>query len=176
MVQAIYTRYLKTPFGELILGSFREKLCLCDWRCRKARGSIDNRIRESLGADFREAGTDVTGETQKQLEQYFEGERKNFDLPLLPVGSAFQIRVWKALLEIPYGKTVSYAALAERLGDVNAIRAAAAANGANALAIIVPCHRVIGSDGRLTGYAGGIAVKKKLLRLEHAMLQGELDL
>ncbi|NAS10869.1 methylated-DNA--[protein]-cysteine S-methyltransferase [Poritiphilus flavus] len=105
-------------------------------------------------------------EAADQLQQYFEGTRKTFDLRLDPDGTEFQHQVWKALLNIPYGKTISYLELSKTLGDVKAIRAVAAANGKNPLWIVIPCHRVIGSDGSLTGYAGGLHRKKWLLNHE----------
>jgi len=101
-----------------------------------------------------------------QLQEYFEGKRQAFDLPLAPQGTEFQKKVWQALLEIPFGKTKSYLELSRKLGDVNAIRAVASANGKNPLWIVIPCHRVIGSDGSLTGYAGGLWRKKWLLEHE----------
>jgi methylated-DNA-[protein]-cysteine S-methyltransferase len=109
-----------------------------------------------------------------QLNEYFEGKRTQFDLLLNPTGTDFQQRVWKGLLEIPYGKTVSYLQLSKTLGDVKAIRAVAAANGKNPLWIVVPCHRVIGSDGSLTGYAGGLSRKKWLLAHESPAKQQSL--
>ncbi len=109
-----------------------------------------------------------------QLNEYFEGKRTGFDLILNPSGTDFQQKVWKGLLEIPYGKTVSYLQLSKSLGDVKAIRAVAAANGKNPLWIIVPCHRVIGSDGSLTGYAGGLSRKKWLLAHESPVKQQSL--
>jgi len=109
-----------------------------------------------------------------QLKEYFEGKRQQFDLTLNPTGTDFQQRVWKALEDIPYGKTVSYLALSKTLGDVKAIRAVASANGKNPLWIVVPCHRVIGSDGSLTGYAGGLHRKKWLLELESPAKQQSL--
>lgn len=109
-----------------------------------------------------------------QLNEYFKGERTSFDLTLNPTGTAFQQRVWKLLLDIPYGKTVSYLELSKTLGDVKAIRAVAAANGKNPLWIVVPCHRVIGSDGSLTGYAGGLSRKKWLLDHENPVKQQSL--
>ncbi len=101
-----------------------------------------------------------------QLQEYFSGERKHFDLPLEIEGTEFQKRVWNELLKIPYGRTISYKELAVRLGDEKVIRAAASANGANPLPIVIPCHRVIGSDGSLIGYGGGLEIKEKLLILE----------
>ena len=109
---------------------------------------------------------DLTHLTREQLTEYFKGSRKHFQLPLMPEGTAFQKRVWDKLLEIPYGKSASYLEIARRLGDEKTIRAAASANGKNPLAIIIPCHRVIGADGSLTGYAGGLHRKKWLLRHE----------
>ncbi|MDO6516267.1 methylated-DNA--[protein]-cysteine S-methyltransferase [Zobellia uliginosa] len=110
----------------------------------------------------------------KQLQEYFAGERNSFDLALNPAGTDFQKRVWKALSKIPYGKTVSYLELSKTLGDVKAIRAVASANGKNPLWIIVPCHRVIGTDGSLTGYAGGLHRKKWLLDHENPVKQQSL--
>jgi methylated-DNA-[protein]-cysteine S-methyltransferase len=109
-----------------------------------------------------------------QLREYFEGKRKVFSLTLNPEGTEFQKKVWKALLDIPFGKTISYLELAKLLGDVKAIRAVAAANGKNPLWIVVPCHRVIGSDGSLTGYAGGLHRKKWLLAHESPAKQQSL--
>jgi len=103
-----------------------------------------------------------------QLAEYFAGKRRRFDLPLAPRGTEFQRRVWWALTEIPYGKTISYGELARRIGKPSASRAVGLANGANPLPIIVPCHRVIGADGSLTGFGGGLAIKRKLLALEGA--------
>ena len=109
-----------------------------------------------------------------QLNEYFEGKRQNFDLLLNPEGTEFQKKVWEALLEIPFGKTISYLELSKNLGDVKAIRAVASANGKNPLWIIIPCHRVIGSDGSLTGYAGGLHRKKWLLNHESPSKQQTL--
>tara|TARA_R110001583_G_scaffold134490_11_gene286215 strand:+ start:934 stop:1407 length:474 start_codon:yes stop_codon:yes gene_type:complete len=109
-----------------------------------------------------------------QLNEYFEGSRKQFDLKLNAEGTDFQKRVWKQLEQIPYGKTISYLELSKQLGDVKAIRAVANANGKNPLWIVVPCHRVIGSDGSLTGYAGGLHRKKWLLEHESPYKQQSL--
>lgn len=110
----------------------------------------------------------------QQLTEYFEGNRNTFDFPLNPQGTDFQKKVWKALLEIPFGKTTSYQELSIKLGDVKAIRAVASANGKNPLWVVVPCHRVIGSDGSLTGYAGGLWRKKWLLEHETPPIQQSL--
>lgn len=175
MSKWIHTEIVPTPYGELFLGSYKDQLCLCDWKYRKNRESIDRRIQDGLKAGFVEAASPVIERSKEQLQEYFNGARKDFDLPLLLLGSEFQKRVWNSLLEIPYGKTLSYISLARRLGDEKAIRAVARANGENALSIIVPCHRILGSDGSLTGYAGGLRVKKKLLQMEGASQQQELN-
>lgn len=104
----------------------------------------------------------------RQLMEYFAGSRRCFDLPLAPRGTPFQLAVWRALLSIPYGETVSYGELAQRLGTPGAARAVGVANGANPLPVIVPCHRVIGADGSLTGFGGGLPIKRALLALERA--------
>jgi methylated-DNA-[protein]-cysteine S-methyltransferase len=106
------------------------------------------------------------GEAVRQLDAYFAGTLRQFDLPLAPAGTPFQQRVWQGLREIPYGETVSYKELARWIGRPSAVRAVGAANGQNPLAIVIPCHRVIGSDGRLVGYGGGLAAKSALLELE----------
>jgi len=114
--------------------------------------------------------------TKKQLDGYFARTLQEFDLPLAPAGTDFQQKVWQQLLLIPYGKTISYLELAHRLGDPKIIRAAASANGKNPMAIIIPCHRVIGAHGEMTGYAGGIQRKKDLLSLEGAAVMKQLNL
>jgi len=117
---------------------------------------------------------EVLDDAVSQLNEYFKGERKTFSLNLNPEGTDFQKRVWDKLLTIPYGKTTSYLELSKELGDVKAIRAVASANGKNPLWIIVPCHRVIGSDGSLTGYAGGLHRKQWLLEHENPYKQESL--
>ncbi|MBF4983464.1 methylated-DNA--[protein]-cysteine S-methyltransferase [Nonlabens mediterrranea] len=112
----------------------------------------------------------------EQLEEYFTKKRKHFNIPLLFTGTDFQKEVWNELLNIPYGQTISYLTLSRKLQKEKAIRAVASANGANAISILVPCHRVIATDGKLTGYAGGLTAKKKLLQLEGALNRGQLDL
>jgi methylated-DNA-[protein]-cysteine S-methyltransferase len=109
-----------------------------------------------------------------QLEEYFAGRRQSFDLPLAPCGTPFQVAVWQGLERIPYGETISYAELATRIGRPQAMRAVGAANGRNPIAIIVPCHRVIGADGSLTGFGGGLPRKRFLLELEASVATGDL--
>ncbi len=176
MQNVIKTEYFKTPIGELILGSFNDRLCLCDWRYRKMRTSIDSRLSRGVNAKYVEESTSIINETKAQLTQYFEGQKSKFDIPLLLIGTDFQKEVWGALQEIPFGKTNTYLQLAKELKNENAIRAVASANGANAISIIIPCHRIIGSNGGLVGYAGGLEAKMKLLRLENALGGNQLSL
>lgn len=111
--------------------------------------------------------TELIKETYKQLCEYFEGKRKVFDIPLLIKGTDFQMKVWKSLQQIPYGETVSYGEIAKSIGNPKGSRAVGNANNKNKIAIIIPCHRVIGTNGNLTGYAGGLDVKKQLLSIEN---------
>jgi len=164
----ILVQVFKSTVGELLIGSFENKLCLCDWRFRKMRNEIDSRIQKGLNSDYQEGESPVIVNTRLQLSEYFESNRKEFDLPLLMVGTDFQKNVWNELLKIPFGKSLSYLELSQKLGNEKAIRAVASANGANAISIIIPCHRIIGSDGKLVGYAGGLQAKKKLLLLEES--------
>jgi len=168
----IFIQYFKTPIGDLILGSFQDKLCLCDWRYRKMRDEIDNRIQKGLDLKYFEEESSVIQAAKEQLNEYLNGQRKEFSIQLLLVGSDFQQSVWNELLKIPFGKTETYLALSKKLGNEKAIRAVASANGANAISIFIPCHRIIGSDGKLIGYAGGLSTKKKLLRLEGSAHEG----
>ena len=129
-----------------------------------------NGISEISVSDEGEVSVSIPKELEQaviQLQDYFEGKRTHFNLKLNPKGTEFQQRVWQELLNIPFGKTLSYLELSKKLGDVKAIRAVAAANGKNPLWIVVPCHRVIGTDGSLTGYAGGLGRKKWLLEHEN---------
>jgi methylated-DNA-[protein]-cysteine S-methyltransferase len=162
----IVIQYHKTPVGELILGSYQNLICLCDWRYRKMRDEVDARIQNGLSAKYIAGESPLIQNCISQLEEYLEGQRQEFNIPLLLMGTDFQKSVWQTLQLIPFGETRSYLELARMIGNEKATRAVAAANGANAISIIIPCHRIIGSKGELTGYAGGLATKKKLLKLE----------
>lgn len=132
------------------------------------RSSIDQRIAQGLNGGCKVGSSAVIEQAKIELAEYFDCERAEFSIPLLLVGSDFQKKVWNELTEIPFGKTATYLDLSKKLGNAKAIRAVASANGANALSILIPCHRIIGSDGRLVGYAGGFPTKRKLLELEGA--------
>jgi methylated-DNA-[protein]-cysteine S-methyltransferase len=162
----INIQYHKTKYGEFILGSFDKKLCMLDFRYRRMRTTIDNRIKKGLDAEFIEQDDEILQKTRTQLDEYFNSERKEFDIPLLTIGTDFQKSVWEALLKVPYGTTSTYLQLAKDIDNEKAVRAVASANGANSIGIIIPCHRIIGSNGELVGYGGGLPVKKRLLKLE----------
>jgi methylated-DNA-[protein]-cysteine S-methyltransferase len=167
----INIQYCKTKIGELILGSFEGKLCLLDFRYRKMRKTVDERIKKGLNAKFAENNTEIIEKTLSELDEYFHGNRKEFDVPLKMVGTDFQKRVWEALLRVPFGTTSTYLQLAKNIKNEKAVRAVASANGANSMSIIIPCHRIIGSNGKLVGYAGGLPIKKQLLKLEQITTQ-----
>lgn len=139
---------------------------MCDWQVEKHRDHVDRRLERVLQAGFVEGMSEVIAKAVRQLDEYFARKRQTFDVPLLFVGTEFQKSVWNELLNIPFGTTVSYGEMAERIGMPKAVRAVANANGANSLSIFAPCHRVIGSDRSLTGYGGGLRAKKFLLELE----------
>ena len=163
------TRYNKqylSPIGALLLGSYEDKLCLCDWQNEKRRTLIDKRLQKAFNATYSKQTTDIIEQSIEQLEEFFAHERTKFNIPLAFVGTDFQKLVWNKLLEIPYGETISYGEMAKQLDIPQSVRAVANANGANAISIFVPCHRVIGSNHQLTGYAGGIDAKRALLNLE----------
>lgn len=163
----IYTQKWKSPVGDMILGSIDDKVCICDWALEKRRSTIDRRICRVLNAEYSEGISPTIEKMIEELGEYFEGKRKAFDLPIQFAGSEFQCRVWSELIKIPYGTTVSYAELARRIDNPKAVRAVASANATNPISIFVPCHRVIGSNHKLTGYGGGLAAKQALLSLEN---------
>lgn len=175
-MNTIYTADFSSPYGELILGSFEDQLCICDWKYRKMRSQVDQRVKNAFEAEFVPGETEVIKQTKQELNEYFEGKRTEFSIPMNLAGTDFQKSVWKALLEIPFGKTESYLGLSKILNNVKAIRAVAAANGANAISILVPCHRIVGSQGELIGYAGGLPAKKQLLELENQAKQLQTSL
>ena len=178
-MSAIYLQIYQSPYGPMILGSFDNQLCLCDWQYRKARRSIDYRLQQGLKAKPIQLGPEhkiaVLERTQQQLGEYFFGTRNEFTLPILTVGTPFQESVWQSLQQIRYGETSTYSRLAASIDKRAAVRAVANANAANALSIIIPCHRIIGSDGNLTGYAGGIVVKEKLITLEKQLFNAHVS-
>lgn len=165
-METIKIRRYQSPVGEMILGSYRDKLCICDWAVERRRGTIDRRIQRHLDARYETGSSEIIERTIVQLEEYFSGKRRIFDIPVVFTGSEFQCTVWSELMKIPYGATISYGELARRIGNPKAVRAVASANATNPISIFVPCHRVIGSNNKLTGYGGGLEAKRGLLELE----------
>jgi len=159
------TRIL-TPLGPMFAGAVDEGICLLEFVDRRMLETQIARLKKYLNAEFVPGQNKHFEELDKQLKEYFDGKRKDFDLPLVLDGTEFQQKVWKELQRIPYGNTRSYQEQAIALGNPKAIRAVAKANGDNRIAIIIPCHRVIGKDGKLVGYGGGMWRKQFLLNLE----------
>jgi methylated-DNA-[protein]-cysteine S-methyltransferase len=152
---------IDSPVGPLLLAASDDGLHAIEFS--RSRHPVPR------GGDWREGDHRLLREARRQLAEYFAGRRRSFDLPLAPEGTGFQREVWHALATIPYGETVSYAQLAARIGRPKAMRAVGAANGRNPLPIVLPCHRVIGADGSLTGFGGGLDTKRFLLELEGAL-------
>jgi len=161
---------IPTPLGPIVACADDEALCLLEFADRRMLNTQLRRIQKRFDAVVVPGRNDVLSGVAAELDRYFSGTLTSFATPLRLNGTPFQESVWRALLEIPYGKTVAYSFIAERIGQPEAVRAVARANGDNRIAIIVPCHRVIGKDGSLTGYGGGLWRKKRLLDLERGQL------
>ena len=168
--RVIDLKRIETPIGTMYVAAVEEGICMLEFTDRKMLETEFKDLAKSLNA------TIVLGENphfkllEKELKLYFEGELKEFSVPLSPVGTEFQKSVWKILQQIPYGETWNYRKQSEALGDAKKVRAVANANGMNKISILIPCHRVIGTNGTLTGYGGGIWRKQKLLELEKSIL------
>jgi AraC family transcriptional regulator of adaptative response/methylated-DNA-[protein]-cysteine methyltransferase len=162
-----------TPLGPMISLASEEGIYLVEFTDRKALESELYDLKNKLKANIIYGTNKFFPDLEKQMNEYFKGTRKKFDLPLITPGSEFQHKVWDRLKEIPYGETRSYKNLAVELNNKNAVRAVAKANGSNRIAIIIPCHRVIGGNGNLTGYSGGLARKKWLIDFEreHSLME-----
>lgn len=174
----IYLKHIDTPLGKMRIGATDEGICLFDFQYRKSIDTIMARIERLAGDKFSEGEHPHFQMLESQIGEYFSGARKDFDVPLHLLGTPFQKSVWIGLQQIPYGETRSYKQQSIFLGNEKAIRAVAGANGENGIAIIVPCHRVIGDNGSLVGYGGGLQRKKWLLEHERKYSgktgQGEL--
>lgn len=162
----VYVKEFQVPCGVLLIGSCEGNLVMSDWRGGWHCASVQKRLERYFKGPFVVGTSPVIEEAQKELAEYFEGKRRTFDLPLAFAGTDFQKSVWQALQKIGYGETVSYGELARRIGRPKAVRAVGVAVGENPFSIIVPCHRIVGADGSLTGYGGGFEAKKFLLGLE----------
>jgi methylated-DNA-[protein]-cysteine S-methyltransferase len=153
-----YTQIDDSPVGPLLLAGDRDALHVLAFEAGSRRRKID--------ADWQPDVRGVLGPIRKELDRYFAGRLKQFSIPVAFKGTPFQNTVWQELRRIPYGETISYRELADRIGNPKAVRAVGLANGANPIAIVVPCHRVIGTNGSLTGFGGGLPTKRALLDLE----------
>ena len=169
LMYTIYTRTCSAPCGDLLLGSLGDRLCLCDWTNRHDASAVLSRLKRRLHADIVAGNSSVMDLAVSQLAEYFHSTRRTFSVPLLFAGTPFQQAVWTALQGVPYGTTLTYLQLAERINCPQSVRAVANAVGANAMSIFVPCHRIIGTNGTLTGYAGGLPAKRLLLQLESSL-------
>lgn len=161
MIKEVSILY-KSPVGILKIASKDEKIILID------PVSSDETVNES-SIDKNSNDYKLCIKAVNELEEYFEGKRKEFDLPINAEGTEFQMKVWKALCDIPYGETRSYSDIAKAIGNTKAVRAVGGANNKNPIAIVVPCHRVIGKNGSMVGYGGGLPMKEYLLQLEKAL-------
>lgn len=168
------TRIL-TPLGPMLAGAFMNKICLLEFIDRRMLETQLKRIKNIFNTESVPGNIPIFKELNFQLEEYFDGQRKNFTLPLSIKGTPFQMKVWKELLKIPYGTTVSYKTQAINIGNPKAVRAVGKANGDNRISIIIPCHRVIGSNGELVNYGGGIWRKHYLINLEKKYYNNKLE-
>jgi AraC family transcriptional regulator of adaptative response/methylated-DNA-[protein]-cysteine methyltransferase len=159
------TRF-STPLGVMFAAATDDMVCLLEFADRPMLETQLQRMRARIGCRYLPGTNVVLQRLEKELSAYFDGELSTFTIPLLKTGTPFQMKVWDRLCEIPFGSTTSYAVLAKDIGRPSAVRAVAKANGDNRIAILIPCHRVIGSDGRLTGYGGGLWRKHRLLEIE----------
>jgi O-6-methylguanine DNA methyltransferase len=163
----LISRHYDTPLGQMLAVCSATGLCMLEF---VGQGRVDRELAQveaARGGPAVAGGSALTEQLGRELAEYFNSQRQQFAMPLDLVGTPFQLRVWQALLEIPYGRTWSYGQEAQYLGQPTATRAVAAANGQNKVSIVVPCHRVIGSNGTLTGYGGGLPRKQWLLALEN---------
>jgi len=157
----------RTGIGELVLGACDGRLCLLSFGDGDTGGEANDMLRRRLNAVImEEEDDDVLALTRRQIDEYLAGRRRRFEVPLLMLGTEFQKSVWNALMQVPYGTTASYIQIARAIGNAKAVRAVGNACKANPIGIIVPCHRIIGSKGRLVGYGGGLSMKERLLSLE----------
>ena len=170
MEKIVDLKRIETPLGTMIACANENGICMLEFSDRKALPTELKEISKHFDANIVQGENPHFKTLEKELEEYFEGKLKDFIVPLAPVGTDFQKKVWEILRTIPYGTTRSYQQQADILGNPKAVRAVANANGLNKISIIIPCHRVIGSNGTLTGYGGGIWRKQKLLELEKAIL------
>jgi len=165
-----------TPVGEMLAAATKTHLVLFEFAHRRMLPVQLQRLEAAVGGELVAGESAIIVQLRRELDEYFRGTRREFTVPLYTPGTPFQMKVWDELLRIPVGTTTTYARVASAIGQPNAVRAVARANGDNRIAILIPCHRVIGSDGSLTGYGGGLSRKKKLLDLEARAVELQLEL
>jgi O-6-methylguanine DNA methyltransferase len=169
--EIIYKKTIPTPLGEMIACTTKKGLCFLDFSDRKDFTKLFHKMQETLNGiitekDIEKEEKEIMDSVESELKEYFLGKRKEFSIPLILIGTDFQKKVWQELLQIPYGKTISYLHEANNINKPKAFRAVANANGKNKISIIIPCHRVIANNGTLGGYGGGLDKKQYLLNLE----------
>jgi AraC family transcriptional regulator of adaptative response/methylated-DNA-[protein]-cysteine methyltransferase len=164
----MHTAHIQTALGPMVACATDQALCVLEFADRPMLATQIKRVRQHVGCLYVPSGNRIIDNVASQLDAYFAGRLRQFNVPLLTPGSAFQMSVWEGLKKIPFGETRSYAQMATCVGRPEAVRAVGKANGDNRIAIIIPCHRVIGSNGNLTGYGGGLWRKKRLLVIEEA--------
>ena len=166
MASSLLSQEVNTPLGAMLAVASIDNLCLLEFSDRRMLPTQLQRVRKRFAAEIASGASPIFDRLQTQLDQYFAGQRQSFDLPLQLPGTPFQELVWRELGNIAYGYTRSYQQMAQALGKPEAVRAVGKANGDNRMAIIVPCHRVVGADGKLVGYGGKLWRKRYLLELE----------
>ncbi|MFX0119538.1 MAG: methylated-DNA--[protein]-cysteine S-methyltransferase [Promethearchaeota archaeon] len=164
-IKMVY-KYVESPLGNLIIGATSQGCCLLEFKDRYSEAEINSHYKKWYNADSVEGSHPTLDNLENELRDYFDRKIRNFSIPLDLRGTEFEMLVWKELLKIPYGETRSYNDIAKAIGNASASRAVGRANGNNPVAIVVPCHRVIASNGKLHGYGGGLWRKEKLLALE----------
>lgn len=166
MPSPILSKRIQTPVGDMVLGSITDKICFLEFYLPERYKEMSGKLRKVFDAELIEGTNDVIEQAEKELQEYFAGKRKNFTVPLDLRGTEFELKIWDQLLKIPYGQVCSYSDIAKRIHNPKSVRAVGGANHSNPVAIIVPCHRVVGKNGSLTGYGGGMDKKRLLLDLE----------
>lgn len=172
----LYKKIISTPLGDMIALVSDEHLCLLEFADQKNLNNTLEKVKTKLKTDIKTKETDLLSHLKDEIKVYFAGEKMQFSTPILMLGTDFQKQAWQALQTIPYAKTISYSEQAKNLNNPSAVRAVANANSKNLISIIVPCHRVIGQNGTLTGYAGGLWRKKWLLNHENATINSGIHI